>query len=421
MAHIEAMVDDGGMTQTTNPRTDPTQGLHRSRDDRVLAGVAGGLGRHLGINAWWVRLAFLILAFFGGFGLLVYVAAWLVIPDDGYQSPIVSQWLGRIDMKDGGTIFGVVLVGAAIVIVLTQFADLSGTLVVAAILFIVGFLLYRGDLRSTDRDAGPPDGQLVDAGPEPDPKGVTMDDSNGQQLDDTVGRSSIAIHDGAPTEPAPPVVPPPPPPRAPRERSMLGQITIAVGLIVLASMALIDTAFARVQIEPVHYLATAVGILGIGLLVGAWIGRARWLIVIAILLLPAMWFTSLWPDDFSFSAGEVLEEPIAVSEVQEPFDLGMGKLTIDLTGLTPSELAEIGVVEASLGMGELVLRIPNDVGVVIDAEVGMGALSGPFSDESGIGVEATRTVGAEPVYEIRAEVGFGVVTVDRAFTFERSN
>ena len=38
--------------------------------DRVLAGVAGGLGTHLGINAWWFRLAFIILAFFGGFGNL---------------------------------------------------------------------------------------------------------------------------------------------------------------------------------------------------------------------------------------------------------------------------------------------------------------------------------------------------------------
>ena len=134
MVGIEPMTDDGNMTHTTNTRTDPAPGLHRSRDDRILAGVAGGLGRHLGINAWWIRLAFLVLAFFGGFGLLVYVAAWLVIPDDGYRSPIISQWLGRLDTNDGGTIFGVVLVGAAVVILLTQFADVSGTLVVAAIL-----------------------------------------------------------------------------------------------------------------------------------------------------------------------------------------------------------------------------------------------------------------------------------------------
>jgi phage shock protein PspC (stress-responsive transcriptional regulator) len=429
MARIGPMADDGDMTHTTNTRTDPTPGLHRSRGDRILAGVAGGLGRHLGINAWWVRLAFLVLAFFGGFGLLVYVAAWLVIPDDGYRSPIISQWLGRLDTNDAGTIFGVVLVGAAVVILLTQFADVSGTLVVAAILFIVGFLLYRGDLTSTNRDAEPtPPGPRFDPGPDggvdPDVEGEAMDEYRNDIDGAGAGPSAVAVHGGPPPAPVAAAVPPPPPPPPPipRERSMLGRLTVAVGLIVIASMALVDVAFARVEIQPVHYLATAVGILGIGLLVGAWIGRARWLIVIAILLLPAMWFTSLWPDDFSFSAGEVREEPTAVSEVVEPFDLGFGQLTIDLTGLTPGQLSEIGVIEASVGMGELVLRIPNDIGVLIDADIGMGALQGPFADASGIGVDATRTVGPDPiVFEIRAEVGAGVVTVDRAFTFERSN
>ena len=46
------MADDGDMTDTTRSRTTrPNQRLERSREDRVLAGVAGGLGTHLGINA----------------------------------------------------------------------------------------------------------------------------------------------------------------------------------------------------------------------------------------------------------------------------------------------------------------------------------------------------------------------------------
>ena len=120
MGRMEPMGDDGDMTDTTRTRTDRSTRLERSREDRVLAGVSGGLGIHLGINPWWFRFAFLILTFFGGFGLLVYIAAWLVIPDQGYEDPIISQWLGRLDTKDGGTIFGLILVGAAAVIVLTR-------------------------------------------------------------------------------------------------------------------------------------------------------------------------------------------------------------------------------------------------------------------------------------------------------------
>ena len=135
-----------------------------------------------------------------------------------------------------------------------------------------------------------------------------------------------------------------------------------------------------------------------------------------------MWFTSLWPSDFSFSAGEVREEPISAAEVATPYELGFGQLTIDLSGLTATELAEVGEIEATLGMGELILRLPADVGVAIRADIGMGAFQGPFSEEAGVGIDAVRVVGPEPVvYEINAEVGAGVVTVQPATLFERSN
>ena len=423
MGRMEETRDDGDMTDTTHTQPQPTRRLQRSREDRILTGVSGGLGAHLGINAWWIRLAFLVLTFFGGFGLLIYVAAWLLIPDQGAQDPIISQWLGRLDTNDGGTIFGLVLVGAAIVIILTQFADVSGTLVVAAILFVVGLLLYRGDL--TPRPSGSPDAS-ASAGDTPSPpEGASMVDHRDDDLGASAATSAALAVDEtppiAPVPPAAPAPPPPPPPPIQRERSMLGRLTIAIGLIVIASMALIDVAFDTVEIEPVHYLATAVGITGLGLIVGAWIGKARWLILVGILILPAMWFTSLWPSDFSFSAGEVREEPISVSEVATPYELGFGQLTLDLGGLTETELAAVGEIDVTLGMGELILRLPADVGVAITADVGMGALQGPFAEEAGIGIDAVRIVGPEPVvYEINAEVGAGVITVEPATLLERS-
>ncbi len=51
------------------------------RQNGIIAGVCGGLGAFFGLNAWWFRLAFLILLAPGGLpGLLPYMVLWIVIP-----------------------------------------------------------------------------------------------------------------------------------------------------------------------------------------------------------------------------------------------------------------------------------------------------------------------------------------------------
>ena len=56
--------------------------LRRSVDDSKVAGVAGGLARHLDIDPVILRVAFVVLTFFGGAGLIVYGACWLLVPED---------------------------------------------------------------------------------------------------------------------------------------------------------------------------------------------------------------------------------------------------------------------------------------------------------------------------------------------------
>lgn len=57
--------------------------LRRSRHNRVLAGVCGGLGEFFGISATWFRLAFLMALIPGGVpGILVYLCMWLIIPSE---------------------------------------------------------------------------------------------------------------------------------------------------------------------------------------------------------------------------------------------------------------------------------------------------------------------------------------------------
>jgi phage shock protein C len=59
-----------------------TEKLRRSRSNRVIAGVCGGLGEFFGISAFWFRLAFLISLIPGGIpGILLYLLLWIIIPN----------------------------------------------------------------------------------------------------------------------------------------------------------------------------------------------------------------------------------------------------------------------------------------------------------------------------------------------------
>ena len=65
--------------------------IRRTRGaDRKVAGVAGGLARHLDIDPIILRVAFVVLVFFGGAGLLLYGACWLLLPEDGSVSAPLS-------------------------------------------------------------------------------------------------------------------------------------------------------------------------------------------------------------------------------------------------------------------------------------------------------------------------------------------
>jgi len=414
------------MTDASRSRRDQTGStLHRAGDDRIFAGVAGGLGEHFGVNAWWFRWAFIFLAFFAGVGVFVYVVAWLVIPGPDSEEPIAAEWIDGVDWSNGGTIFGVALLGFAGILLATQLFHFSGVLILAAVLFVVGLLLYRGDLRAPKRPATPD--QTRSGGTKIDADAAVTTPDGGQASTpnaDESAAAAIAVIDRNEPGGSPPgqVDPPPPvrqkPPRPPRERSMLGRLTIAVGLIVIASMALIDLSDVAVDIEPFHYFAAAIAVLGMGLFIGAWVGRARWLFIIGLLLIPMLWISMLVPTSWSFSAGEFHYTPLAVDEVVDVYEQGVGQMTIDLTELTSAELAEIGTVEASLGLGELVVRVPSDVGVELRAEVGAGEVSGPFNTVNGLGFDVVRDFGPEPtILVLDLEVVAGTINITGAAGF----
>jgi phage shock protein C len=61
--------------------------LVRSKDDRMIAGVAGGLAAHFGWDATVIRVLWVVAVVFGGFGALAYVILWVVLPEGEPQVP----------------------------------------------------------------------------------------------------------------------------------------------------------------------------------------------------------------------------------------------------------------------------------------------------------------------------------------------
>jgi phage shock protein C len=60
---------------------DSTRKLYRSKTDRVLARVCGGLAQYFNVDATLIRVLFVLLAVLGGAGLVVYVAMWIIVPN----------------------------------------------------------------------------------------------------------------------------------------------------------------------------------------------------------------------------------------------------------------------------------------------------------------------------------------------------
>ena len=79
----------------TEPNLTPNKRLYRTREGRVIAGVCAGLAAYFSIDPTLVRLAFAVLTIFGGAGLLLYLVAWIVIPDEGDGASIAENFVSK--------------------------------------------------------------------------------------------------------------------------------------------------------------------------------------------------------------------------------------------------------------------------------------------------------------------------------------
>ena len=84
-------------TTTANAQPQATdqsrpQPLVRPADDRMIAGVAAGIARYLGADVTIIRILLVVLAFVGGAGVPIYLAGWLLIPEEGSGQSIASSF-----------------------------------------------------------------------------------------------------------------------------------------------------------------------------------------------------------------------------------------------------------------------------------------------------------------------------------------
>jgi len=101
--------------------------LHRSRDDRVIAGVCGGLGHYAGVDPILLRVAFVVLAIGGGVGFIIYGLAWLVIPVEAPGEQPVT--VARSSAAAGRVLVGTALIALGSIFLINRFVSWFGKIV----------------------------------------------------------------------------------------------------------------------------------------------------------------------------------------------------------------------------------------------------------------------------------------------------
>ncbi len=329
------------MTTEQPQATQSPRLLRRRATDRVIGGVAAGIADYLNIDPVLVRAVFVGLVVFGGAGLVLYLGAWLLIPVEGHNESPLEQVLPR----SGGLLRGLLLVAAIVILGAIVFPWSDWTFgsswpaiaFVALVVFGI-YLLRRG-------------------GPSASPASATTAPA--------VASDSVAPPMGV-TQPAPAAVEPKP--RAPR--SPLGWYVTAATLIAIGVAAMLDRA-SDLALLPGQYFGLALTVIGAGLLIGSWWGRARVLILPALLVLmlgiPAAFMTV----PLDGGVGDLTYAPTTMGELQDSYQLAAGRMELDLTQLPVS--TEPITVEAAVGLGGLRVIVPADSQVQVDTDVGFGA------------------------------------------------
>jgi phage shock protein PspC (stress-responsive transcriptional regulator) len=340
--------------------------LERSRSDRMAAGVCGGLGRYFDVNPTFYRVGFAVLTLLGGAGILIYLAAVLVIPDEGKEESIIEEAIREHRRQPIRLIaIGVVAVAATVLLShasLWPHGDLAWVLLLLAGLALL--ISQRGRRSSS----------VVSEAPE-----------------------------GTESAPAPP----------PRRRF---PITLAlIGLLVVQTGIFAALASWGVDIQWAVAFAIEAVTAGAVLIAGAFLHQGvGGLVVIAILLATVSVVASTINFHLGDGIGNRTFTPATVASVKDDYRLGIGDLQVDLSRvpLRPGETT----VQAHVGIGHLLVTVPEAALVQVESHVGWGDSEVLGDSHNGHDVNSTVTRGGSRVTTlvIDAHVGAGQVEVVRA-------
>ena len=381
--------NDKSSTEETKSER-PERRLLRSRDERMLWGVAGGLGEYLNIDPTLVRLGFAVAAFFGGFGLIAYLVMAVVVPED--------DGTGRPSSGRRPPTWAIVLLAIAVLIVIPgpffgwhdgwggPWWGFFGPLWIG-FLIIAGVLAVRA-LR----------GRRLSRQPDRPASGTTK--SAGEATDEAT--AEVEAGDSAP-------------PRTAR----------AIALVVLALAAIC----AALCVAAVAAWATATGqgdvVAGVVIAIGAAIAAtafiadtrrvAPWLLASALLLAAPAGAIAAADIHFDGGIGERSYSPASVEDLPPGYEFGVGQMEVDLRDLAWAEGQAISL-DTTLGIGQMIVSVPSDVCVDTDAKVKAGELivRGETSDGVDAEIDQSEPTGTAPRLELDAELQLGqLVVTDR--------
>ena len=378
--------------------------LRRSVNDRHVAGVAGGLARHFDIDPIIVRVALVVLVFFGGAGVILYVGAWLLVPEDGTTEAVV-----RLDDRSRsfllyvvGGIAGLALLGDTI----GDFHTPWGLLVVGAIVVLILSNRDRLRWRSSQSPTSPhnryaPEAPTATAGAAGSTQDVTLRFE--QRAEQQAGQEAawrVQRYD------------------ARRRGPILFWFTIALVLLAQACLAVVD--LAGVDVAVPAYPGLALGVIGLMLVLSAFWGRGGGLILLGLLsavVLVGATAADQWGLDHR--SRTVTYVPTTSAAVLETYDHNTGELTLDLSRVSDAQALTGRTIRISSHVGTIDVIVPADLNVVAHGEVHGPGQVDLFDDGSGgIGTSLTNSIRLSPTglsaapLTIDADLNVGRITVE---------
>ncbi|MCY3849324.1 MAG: PspC domain-containing protein [Acidimicrobiaceae bacterium] len=347
--------------------------LRRSEDDRLVAGVSGGLGEYFGIDPVIVRIGFIVLTFFGGVGLALYLVCWLIVPL-GDSGSILANALRSGARRRFRNLAGIVLIVAGLFVtailsrnVFALFTKVSSTapyLALALIVAGVGLVFWpRRPAPPLDTPAEPLAAPTPN--PVPPPPSAAGSEWPGAALPDEPTEPKESWRDRRARR------------RAQRRgRSTVTILTIAALLVLTGGAILLD----RLDVERVllgEFFAVALLIVAAGLLLSVFVGRNWALILLGVVLLAPLVVLSDTNVSWWSGYGDVEIVPDDIRPLDRHINHGIGDLVVDLRHLDRDSLrSAVGRYNIGLTVGDLTLRVPADLRVRTNANIAAGALRG---------------------------------------------